>query len=354
MSFGKSIMRAANIALLWTKANADTIMLVGGMASVGVGTGLLIKNADKIAEVKERAREDKEELKEVDADEAGWSEMDETRKHFILRTTKEHAIGYIKAAGPGVAFIAAGEVLQGLSHATLARRYQAVNTALAGTAAAFSNYRERVRKDQGPEKDYEYLTGGSVVTVEMEKDGTVTTKEVPVHKIGDAQKVYIPHSFWIKDKKDFFDHYSDNGNINLAIDDIRRSISWSNEKLQADGYIFENQIREYCQLPKTMAGQSAGVFASDDSIANPVRIDCVDVKTGISVFDDAIYDVSDDDDYDILFEFVVTKYDPVDRHEIHEPLDANILTRMDMTELVPDPMNPLKKIEVPKFGWTKA
>ena len=188
----------------------------------------------------------------------------------------------------------------------------------------------------------------------MEKDGTVTTKEVPVHKMGDAQKVYIPHSFWIKDKKDFFDHYSDNGNINLAIDDIRRSISWSNEKLQADGYIFENQIREYCQLPKTMAGQSAGVFASDDSIANPVRIDCVDVKTGISVFDDAIYDVSDDDDYDILFEFVVTKYDPVDRHEIHEPLDANILTRMDMTELVPDPMNPLKKIEVPKFGWTKA
>ena len=39
-----------------------------------------------------------------------------------------------------------------------------------------------------------------------------------------------------------------------------------------------------------------------------------------------IYDVSDDDDYDILFEFVVTKYDPVDRHEIHEPLDDNILT----------------------------
>ena len=59
MSFGKSIMKAANIALLWTKANADTIMLVGGMASVGVGTGLLLKNADKIAEVKERAKEDK-------------------------------------------------------------------------------------------------------------------------------------------------------------------------------------------------------------------------------------------------------------------------------------------------------
>ena len=337
MSFGNSIVKAANIALLWTKANADTIMLVGGMASVGVGTGLLIKNADKIAEVKEKAREDKEELKEVDADEAGWSEMDETRNHFIFRTTKEHAIGYIKAAGPGVAFIAAGEVLQGLSHATLARRYQAVNTALAGTAAAFSNYRERVRKDQG-----------------AEKDGTVTTKEVPIHKMGDAHKVYIPHSFWIKDKKDFADPYSDSGNINLAIDDIRRSISWANEKLQADGYIFENKVREYCQIPKTMAGQSAGVFASDDSIANPVRIDCVDVKTGISVFDDAIYDVSDDDDYDILFEFVVTKYDPVDRHEIHEPLDDNILTRMDMTELVPDPMNPLKKIEVSKFGWTKA
>ena len=251
-------------------------------------------------------------------DEAGWSEMDETRKHFIIRTTKEHAVGYIKAAGPGVAFIAAGEVLQGLSHATLARRYQAVNTALAGTAAAFSNYRERVRKDQGPEKDYEYLTGGKVVTVEMEKRWN-----------GLQQKKFL-FTRWEMHRRFIFLIVSGLKikRISLITIPIMETLILPSmifvgrfrgqmKSLRQMVIFFENQIREYCQLPKTMAGQSAGVFAVVMTqlqirfvlIASTLRPELVYLMMQFMMFRMMT-------DYDILFEFVVTKYDPVDRHEI--------------------------------------
>lgn len=352
MGFGASISRVFCKMGMFAVKNADKIMLIGGMASVGVGTGLLIKNADKISDVTERVKADRDTLKTIDEDSDGWKDMDQTRRQFIVSTAKDHAIGYLKAVGPGVGCIIVGEVLQGASHAVLAKRYQIINTALAGTAAAFTKYRNNVVADQGAEKDKQYLTedltAGKYISVQQDQDGTVTTTETPLHPNGD-NRTYIPHSFWLSEMTSLNDPDMNNGSVTMAIDDLRRGVAYCNQELEVKGFIFENKIRERCFAPMTIAGQTAGIEYNSHTCTT---IDLIDTSTGLSIFDDNIYATKPNDD--ILFEIIVKNVDETDRHETVSRVDENLLLKMDQTEEIIDPMNPFKKVIASKFGWKRV
>jgi hypothetical protein len=248
------------LSKFWAKNN-DKIELIGGMIGVAAGAAALIVKAEDIADVTEELKQRIDFVKEVDAEENGWAEAGEDRSHYIRETVKTATVGYGKSAGIGVGLIVAGEIAQGVSHATVTKKLvtattnlAAVSASLAGVSSTLANYRQRVIEDQGAEKDYQYLTGGTMETVEVKKDGTIVKTSTPIHT--DATNVYIPHSF-------FFDE----ANVNWTktpqanYDFLCSCENQINNMLTMRDVLTENDIRFVPGANRTKAGAAAGARA---------------------------------------------------------------------------------------------
>lgn len=330
------ITRTLNKALLFGKKNSDKIEFVVGNICVAAGTVFLIHDAEKISDVQVEVANRLDFIKDADNDPDGWENKEE-RKKYVSETIKIAVKGYTKGCWKGVSLVAFGEFLQYISHVTLTKKYNVVNTALAGTAAAFSNYRERVVKDQGKEKDYEYLTGGSMVSVEQKPDGTVTTTEVPLHTMGDT-RTYIPHSFFLGDVKNFYLTSGNNGNVARGIDDLLRALNTENNVAKIQGYIFENKARYAMNIPETVAGQAAGMFYEEpDGSTNRLSL----FARGVEIGDPSLLEGKPED---VLFEFKVVNTSKDGRITV-KPLEDNILDRIADVDSASG---------IPKFGWFKC
>lgn len=246
-----------------------TVEFVLAGSLIAAGTAVLIVYADEIAEVNRKVRVAKEEIKEVDKDKSGWKEMGETKTHYILRTTKDCAVDYVKAAGVGVACIAGGVTLGCISHATLTAQLEATAASLAATTYSFNNYRNRVVADQGVEKDFEYYTGvGVKKTVEVQQDGTVKEVITPINAPTDA--TYIPNSF-------IFDEHNPNWTKSPE-----ENLNFIFNSLRSINVILENSPFEICSLNKmrecfdeepTVAGVCSGAIRTwEDGSSHRVRL----------------------------------------------------------------------------------
>lgn len=254
-----------NAAHFWAKNN-DKIEFVAGVALVAVGTGVLIHDAEKISDAKAEVQSKINYIHDIDESEEGWAEEETTRGKAVVDVAKTAVVEYTKAAWKGVGLIAAGEVLQGVSHATVTQKLTSVSASLAAVSTSFANYRKNVVEDQGEEKDYEYLVGPTMKSVELKKDGTVVETTTPIHT--DTTKCYIPHSF-------FFDE----SNINWQDSDeanrefLRRVETFVNQKLSVRQFMTENEIRDMIGAPRTKAGQAAGVrYQNMDGTLNQIRL----------------------------------------------------------------------------------
>lgn len=254
-----------NAAHFWAKNN-DKIEFVAGVALVAVGTGVLIHDAEKISDAKAEVQSKINYIHDIDESEEGWAEEETTRGKAVADVAKTAVVEYTKAAWKGVGLIAAGEVLQGVSHATVTQKLTSVSASLAAVSTSFANYRKNVVEDQGEEKDYEYLVGPTMKSVELKKDGTVVETTTPIHT--DTTKCYIPHSF-------FFDE----SNINWQDSDeanrefLRRVETFVNQKLSVRQFMTENEIRDMIGAPRTKAGQAAGVrYQNMDGTLNQIRL----------------------------------------------------------------------------------
>ena len=235
--------------------NASTIELIAGGILVAAGTVKLVKDAEKIAEVNQKVAGNKSYLKEIDQDPDGWKTMDETRKHYILRTTKDASFDYAKVLWKGIGLQLLGGTLVVISHATVTKQLMSVSAALAGTTTAFNNYRKNVIADQGEQKDYEYMTGNVLHVVDVAKDGTVTETTIPCN---DGSQAYIPHSFFLSQSE----YYTKDNNVNKR--NFENILMYLNQKLAVDGLLTENYIRSQCKVPLTIAGQSSCIFYQNE------------------------------------------------------------------------------------------
>ena len=261
-SFGKI---AGNTKHFWLKNN-DKIEFVAGVAAVIAGTVVLIHDAEKIADAKSEVQGKLDYIHDIDKSEEGWAEEETTRGKAITDVAKTAVVEYTKATWKGIGLITAGEVLQGISHATVTQKLTSVSASLAAVSTSFANYRKNVVEDQGIEKDNEYLVGPTMKSVELKKDGTVVETTTPIHT--DAINRYIPHSF-------FFDE----SNVNWQDSDqanndfINRVQTFLNQKLSVVRFMTENEIRDFFGAPRTKAGQAAGArYQNLDGTLNQIRV----------------------------------------------------------------------------------
>ena len=272
------VKRGVHMGLLFVKSHSSEIEAVAGGLCVVGGTVLLIKNAEAIADVNAEVKNDKQFKQEVE-ESGSWEEQGETKTHYILRTTKKHACGYIQTTWKGVALTGAGLGLMALSNVTIHKQLEAVSASLAATTLSYNQYRQRVIEDQGEEKDYEYFTGGVMKTVEMKPDGTVIETTTPINT---DNQVFVPHSF-------FFDSRNRNWSKNAVHNKtyLEQCLYYVNKRLAMEGFLTENDIRDIVGEERTIAGQAAGVFyQNEDGSINNVSFGIEDNNPAAQSFRD--------------------------------------------------------------------
>ena len=232
-----------------------TIMTVSGMLAVAGGTAVVISKAREATDISDELRYMNDEIHDRDlADE--WDDKKQRSKE-VRKMVKYAAIEYTKTYWLGITLELGGLALIAISDITQSKELSATSALLATTSAAFSNYRQRVIEDQGEEKDQEYLLGPQFTTVDVMPDGTVIQTTSPLEN-PNAGADLPPHCF-------FFDEANVNWEKDARMnkDFLESHQRWLNEKLWAEGFLFENDIRRDLGMPIVKSGWTSGIFAED-------------------------------------------------------------------------------------------
>lgn len=247
------------------KHRAD-IEFVAGLTLVGVGTGMLIKDANKISQAfwaHNHRMNEIEEFDKVDEEDpgAGWRDEKE-RKEFVRADIKYTVKDLAKTVGKDVTVIVAGEVLQGISHMSLNKQLANATILAANLSTAYANLKQRVIEDQGEDKLDEYLygpvTGGPVAKkVVVDEKGNVTEETKLIY---DTNKDVClpPHCF-------FFDESSTKFSKSRGVnrDTVHNLQVWLDQRLGVEGFLFENDIRREFGIPIVECGWTSGIMAYD-------------------------------------------------------------------------------------------
>lgn len=138
-------------------------------------------------------------------------------------------------------------------HGIMKRRNVALATTLAGVRSAFDEYRYRVVKELGSEKDEHFLydtVEEKVERVTVDENGNETKKKEKVTK---PTKISVYSRFFDESNTN---HNKDDGNANYRF--IRAQLIYLRRKQIANGYLFLNDVYKQLGLPISIAGQSAG------------------------------------------------------------------------------------------------
>lgn len=261
------------------KHRAD-LMFGVGLGCVTAGTILLIKDAEKISYAFDEHLYRAKAIEENDAAEAeekgaGWRDEKE-RKQLVKEDFKLTVTDLAKTVGKDCAFIIGGEVLQGMAHVSLNKQLANATLLAANLSAAYANLKQRVVEDQGEEKLNEYLYGPQIKKVVVDENGNVT-EVTEMIKDQNATVGLPPHCF-------FFDEgCSEKWNKGRGVnkETVEDLYFWLNQKLQVEGFLFENDIRREFGVNLVECGWTSGIFAKDkDGNVNTLSFGIDGTKSG--------------------------------------------------------------------------
>lgn len=233
--------------------NRAKIETVTGLVAIAVGTGIIISKAKQAADVSYELENKFDYIHRVDAAE-DWVDKKE-RSKAVREAIIFGAKGYTKAYWLGITFELVGCTLIAISDITQAKELSATSALLAATSATLSAVKERVIADQGEEKWQEYLLGPQFTTVDVMPDGTVIQTTEPVDNPNRGANL-PPHCF-------MFDEHNPNWERDPRWnrDFLENHERWLDQKLEAEEFLFENDIRRDLGEEITKSGWTSGIFA---------------------------------------------------------------------------------------------
>lgn len=217
------------------------------------GTAVIMSKADRAAEISDQMQYMLDCINTNDKNN-NWDSPAERRSE-VANVAKFAATEYTKCYGIGVGMLIAGIIFNCLSKATDRNEIANLSMAFAGLSATFAQYRQRVIEDQGEEKDQEYLLGPQLTTVDVLSDGTVIQTTEPVKDVWG--KINLPpHCI-------MFDETNPNHEKDAIInrDFLENHLRWLDERLEAEEFLWENDIRRDIGAPLIKSGWTSGIFA---------------------------------------------------------------------------------------------
>lgn len=242
-----------NRATFGIRRRSPEILLVAGVVGGIASVVMACVATTRLAPVVEEAREQIEHTHECE--EVGEVEREQAVKD--LAWTYTHAaveVSKLYAPAVVIGILSVGCIFA--SHGVLRRRNVALAAAYELVDKGYKSYRAKVAERFGSDVDreiaYDMATRDSV---EYEADPE-SGKERKVHKAvpvsGDPNR-YSPYAR-------FFDELCPDWNrdpeLNMTF--LRAQQNYANEMLQAQGYLFLNDVYDMLQLPRTKAGQTVG------------------------------------------------------------------------------------------------
>lgn len=235
------------------KKNSPHIFFAAGVVGAVGSTFLACRATLKLEETLDEVKHDLENVKAMGhaSKELGtdYAEQDYYRDLGYVYAKSTIRIGRLYGAAVllGSASIAA---LTG-SHVQLTRRNAALTATLAMVSKAFDEYRLRVQSEIGTEREYDIYH--NLHEEEVEVDG-----EKQVVKVQD------PNGWSIYAR--FFDEANPNWQKNAEYNRIflQANQNYFNDRLQAYGHVFLNEVYDRLELERSEAGQIVGWVLNGD------------------------------------------------------------------------------------------
>jgi hypothetical protein len=234
-----ALKRKAALGLLKTQKHSPTILFFAG--AVGIVTTAVL-TARATLKVSDGLDATAEILDEIEHGEGTDREKMEAKMLVYGKLTVYLAKAYTPAIITGTLSLAA----LGGAHYIQIRRLSALGTAYLAVDRSFKSYRERVRGEVGESRELELFQDRRVVDTIIE-DGKPVEVKVP--------SGVAPYSFlWDETNRNWNPDYRYNAMF------LQSQQNFANQRLQAYGYIFLNDVLDSLGIPRTPEGQIVGWF----------------------------------------------------------------------------------------------
>lgn len=252
------VSRAFHRACLKTKKHSPEILVTAGVIGVVASAVMACKATTKIDTVLEKSKQDVErirhsaELGHVEGTDEPYSAEDS--KKDLATVYAKTGLGLVKLYAPSVALGSLSIIAILSSNNILRKRYSAAAAAYATVDACFKDYRKRVKErfGEGLDRELRYdIKAKEVEEVVIDENGNETVVK---------KTVEAPHL----SQYDEYSRIFDDGCIGWTKDPeankmfILKQQRFANEKLQAQGHLFLNDVYEMFGFNKTAAGQIVG------------------------------------------------------------------------------------------------
>lgn len=247
---------AFSMQMLQMKKSSPTLLFGAGVVGV-IATAVL---ASKATLQLEEVLEDTKDLREksnnlIGSNHPAYSQEDHKKDNLFITTRAAGQVLklYAPAIGVGIVSVAA---LTG-SHVILTNRNAALMAAYSALDKGFNEYRARVRDEYGEDKDREFRHGYDIrERVVEDEDGNETIEKTTVVPEDLVPSIYAR----------FFDqlnaNWSKTAEYNYLF--LRCHQNFANDRLNAHGHLFLNEVYDMLGVPRSKAGAMVGWVISKD------------------------------------------------------------------------------------------
>lgn len=253
----KSIGGIANKAIMNFKKHSPEILVVAGILGAVTSAVMACKATTKVSKIIEDTKETIDIIHDgIDNGEIRGNEYtSDDGKKDITMTYIQTGIKFVKLYAPSVILGALSLTSILASNNILRKRNVALGAAYAAIDKSFKEYRNRVIERFGEKVDTELKYNIKAKTFETSEVDPETGEE---HKVEKTVMVADPNLQ--SDYAVYFDSKSRNYENNLDYNRmfLKAQEAYANDRLQARGHLFLNEVLDDLDLPRTPAGQIVG------------------------------------------------------------------------------------------------
>lgn len=261
MDIKKTLMKTS----LKLKKHSPEILIVAGVIGTVASTVMACKATTKLGEIMDNAKDDIEAVHEAveHPEDLPQKYTAEDGKKDLTIVYTQTALRVAKLYLPAVALGALSLTAIIKSHDILKKRNVALAAAYTAADKGFKEYRNRVVERFGNDVDKELRYNVKAKEFEHKVVNDDGTEETVIETVNVAS---------IDDVSDFAKYFnkdcagwSDNAEKNLFF--LKRQQDFANELLEANGYLFLNEVYDMLGIPRSKAGQVVGWVYDKNVIA---------------------------------------------------------------------------------------
>lgn len=254
----KSVSSVANKTVMKLKKHSPEILVVAGVVGAVASAVIACKATTKVGKITEEAKDMIDAIHESEKNgvtPAGETYTKEDCQKDLAITYVQTGIKYGKLYAPAVILgsLSIASILA--SNNILRKRNVALGAAYAAIDKSFKEYRGRVIERFGEQVDHELKYNIKAKKFEEVETDPETGKQKKVKKT-----VMVTDPNLQSDYAVYFDNKSRNYETNMDYNRmfLKTQQQFANDKLQARGHIFLNEVLDDLDLPRSPAGQIVG------------------------------------------------------------------------------------------------